>query len=301
MARLDEVLGSLLIGSFVNNVLFALEILAVLHFFRHPRNGDTLLLKGIILVTFLSDTLCTVAACAAVYLYTVTHWGEADYIQKQYWPLTTVVSCTALTALLVQSFLVSRYSALTKNWIVTAVLAVLILACFSGTIGTAVSIVTFSEVAQRHKAKVVAIIWLSTSAATDVGIACALVHQLLKMKSAFPKTSSTIHRLILGAVQTGTVPCILALASLITYLAHIQSNVPGAFAFCIGRVYALTMLYNLNFRTAFRRESVSFTSSRGPADSTTMTGVCFAPPSDVTQETTFHSSSHSSPRSVSIS
>lgn len=57
-----------------------------------------------------------------------------------------------------------------------------------------------------------------------------------------------IQRLILTAVQSGTITTLLALLMLGVYLAKPSTNDSAYFSFCLGRAYTLTMLFNLNLR-----------------------------------------------------
>ncbi|KAF8194754.1 hypothetical protein K438DRAFT_1761053 [Mycena galopus ATCC 62051] len=74
------------------------------------------------------------------------------------------------------------------------------------------------------------------------GMACAGESLLLG-------TRRLIHRLIVGAIQTGSTTSTVALAMLISGLATKQSStVPAALSYLIGPMYVLTLLYNLNLR-----------------------------------------------------
>lgn len=81
-----------------------------------------------------------------------------------------------------------------------------------------------------------------------------------------------------AAIQTASAPAILALATLTAFLVDKTSNSRWAFAteilvylmlvtvcvglgFCLGRIYALTLLYNLGLRS-WHRQSASFATSQ---------------------------------------
>jgi hypothetical protein len=68
------------------------------------------------------------------------------------------------------------------------------------------------------------------------------------MESAFASTRSLLHRLAANAIQTGTVTSVLAIVTLLVFLTNPHSNLVIAFEFTLGRVYSLTLLYNLNQR-----------------------------------------------------
>jgi hypothetical protein len=77
--RLSEGLRALLIGAFVNSMLYMLEILEVIKYFRCFPN-DTKRLKCSIVTLILLDSTCTFAQWTCIYLYGVLHWGDLDYL-----------------------------------------------------------------------------------------------------------------------------------------------------------------------------------------------------------------------------
>lgn len=93
-------------------------------------------------------------------------------------------------------------------------------------------------------------IWLISASLADIFIAVMLVLTFLRVSSGntIRSTQTLIQRLIFVAVQSGTVPTILALLVLTTYLTKPTTNDSAYFSFCLGRVYTLTMLFNLNVR-----------------------------------------------------
>ena len=90
---------------------------------------------------------------------------------------------------------------------------------------------------------------------------------------------SLIRRLMASTIGTGTVTSIVAVIILILFLTDKQSNceliwkyltlfetdlslvivivVSTGFAYCISRIYTLTMLYNLNNRSSLRHRSAN--------------------------------------------
>lgn len=68
--------------------------------------------------------------------------------------------------------------------------------------------------------------WLSLEVASDMTIAGALVYFLLKfMTNAFKETRSRLYKLILVAIESGSVTSLLAIILLVTCLTDLESNV----------------------------------------------------------------------------
>jgi hypothetical protein len=90
---------------------------------------------------------------------------------------------------------------------------------------------------------------------------------------------SLIRRLMASTIRTGTVSSVLVVITLTLFLADKQSNGEAiwqhlklfeddlslvivivvwiGFAYCLGRIYTLTMLYNLNNRSSLKHESAN--------------------------------------------
>ncbi|KAL0575675.1 hypothetical protein V5O48_006286 [Marasmius crinis-equi] len=248
MGLYDASLGGLLGGTWANSYVYTLELLELYKYFTTYPN-DPIWLKLVVILEALVDTLSTIGNYACVYMYTVSHWGETGYLLNQYWPIPVYLSTTGASAFIVQTFLVQRYWYLTHNPTITIILALMVLAAFGGALATAIIIIKSPTYHDRHFVQVPVTVWLVSSAIADVTIAASLVVQLHRVKTAFANTQSLIKRLSGLAIQTGSATSVIALIALIIYLQNNESNISVGVAFTLGRMYALTMLRNLNTRT----------------------------------------------------
>ncbi|KAJ7930996.1 hypothetical protein B0H13DRAFT_2651679 [Mycena leptocephala] len=184
------------------------------------------------------------------------------YVMEQ--PLPLYIFATGIVAALVQIFLAGRYWLLTKNKFITLILFFFIAVAAGGAFACGATIAIFSEYTNRSKALIPATTWLIAEAVTDISIASALLWELRKVKSSFKETRSLRNRLVTQTIQTGATGATLALVILVVFLVNNESNgellgfvlsipgshipVPTGIAYCLGRVYCLTMLANLNAR-----------------------------------------------------
>ncbi|KAJ7052907.1 hypothetical protein C8F01DRAFT_1375693 [Mycena amicta] len=247
MPSLDIVTGALLIGTWVNSLLYSVELIQVIYYFRSFPNDDWRV-KVLVLTTWLIDTVAAVGNYAGVYLYTITHAGDELYLSVQNWTVPLLVFATGLVAVLVQLFLVVRYWRFTKNIFVTLFLLVLIAAAVGASFTTGVILCRFPAYVDRAKLTIPATAWLVAESVADVLIAVALLWELRKVRSTFEETKSMINRLATQTIQTGAASATIAVTALIAYLANKESNVPLGIAYSLGRIYVLTMLSNLNVR-----------------------------------------------------
>ncbi|KAF7328160.1 hypothetical protein MVEN_02573500 [Mycena venus] len=248
---LNKVIGALLLGAFVNSMLYMLEVLEVIKYFRRFPN-DTKLLKCSIVTLVLLDSTCTFAQWACLYLYGVLHWGDLDYLGYQNLVIPIYIYTSGIIGFIVQNFLISRYFKLTRRRVVCAGLILMTVAAFVGAVWSATLLTIVTDYSHRNVAVKSAILWLASSAATDTAIASALVIQLRSVTSVYRETRSLVRRLIFHTIQTGSVTSTIAICVLVTYLNDTNANVCVGFGFTLGRLYTLTMLFALNNRHAFK-------------------------------------------------
>ncbi|KAJ6560593.1 hypothetical protein DFH09DRAFT_1364757 [Mycena vulgaris] len=258
--KLDSILGALLVGTWANSILYTVEVIQAAYYYRHFKH-DNWKLKLLVTSAIAIDFVSMIANYASVYLYTITHWGNLAYLQNQYWPVPLFLFATGVVAALAQSFLAVRYWLLTRNKFITLTLFLFITVATGGAFASAVTIAMFPGYHDRGNVIIPATTWLVTEAVTDISIALALLLEFRKVKSSFKETRSLVNRLVAQTIQTGAAGATIALAILISFLVNNESNVPNGIAYCLGRVYCLTMLANLNIRQTGKTRSSMGTSS----------------------------------------
>lgn len=248
----DTTLGALLVATWVNTMLYTLEISQVCVYFKHHCQKDPVLVRTMVIVCLSFDSAGIIAECACVYLYTVKYWGHADYLLNQYWPIPMYVMTTAVTSLVVQMFLIRRYFHLVRSsdgpW-KSICMVILSVTSFGGACTVAIMISLHSAYESRRLLVVPVMLYLCLTAVTDWSIALSLIHKLRQMRSGFKTSAGTLKRLTYMAIQTGMATSVLALVGFSLYLAAGNTTDLGtAFSFCIGTTYSLSMLHNLNRR-----------------------------------------------------
>ncbi|KAF7350176.1 hypothetical protein MVEN_01320400 [Mycena venus] len=267
----DIILGALLVGTWASSVLYAVEIIQAAYYYRHFKR-DNWMLKLLVSSAVTIDSVSMIANYSAVYLvlhnyslgrFSVSEEPILGKSFRSYWkkhnrthvveqPEPLNVFTTGVVTALVQSFLAARYRILTKNKPITLTLFFFITVAAGGAFASGAVLAIFPQSKDRGKAVIPGIIWLVTEAVTDVSIAVALLLQYRKVKSSFKETRSMLNRLAAQTIQTGTAGATIALAVLITFLANKASNVSTGIGYCIGHVYCITMLANLNSRETGR-------------------------------------------------
>jgi hypothetical protein len=242
------------VGSYANLILYTLEAVAVIKYYSATKNNkDSPLVRTMVYSTFIVDTVSTIATCIAVYLYSITHWGDASYLQVIHWPSALVTATAGVSETIVQCFLIRRYWKMTENIYVTFVLTLLTLAAFGGAVGDSIVVLRLAtshgnQFSQRSQLKLTSIIWFSTLVAADISISFALLWELSRIKSPFKSTRSLVHKLMANTLSTGTLTSVTVIIASILFLADSESNVAAVFSYGSARLYALSMLYALNNR-----------------------------------------------------
>ncbi|KAJ6522980.1 hypothetical protein DFH09DRAFT_1191094 [Mycena vulgaris] len=248
---LDIILGALLVGTWAGSLLYTVEVIQAAYYYRHFKH-DNWMLKLLVTSAIAIDTMSMMSNYAAVYLSFRSYWKKHNRTHVIAQPEPFFVYTTGIVAAMAQSFLTSRYLLL---------------------------------------------IWLVAEAVTDIAIALALLLQFRKVKSPFKETRSLVNRLAAQSIQTGAAGATVAFASVAAwvteksgicqthttvffrFLANNQSNggflglplsipgshiqVPTGIAYCLGRIYCITMLVVLNRRKTGKTWPDGGTSSGG--------------------------------------
>ncbi|KAJ7797983.1 hypothetical protein B0H14DRAFT_3493046 [Mycena olivaceomarginata] len=256
---LDIITGALLIGTWLSSLLYMVELIQAVYYYKH----DDWKLKTRVMVAFTIDTVSALGNYACVYLYTITHAGDPMYLVNQNWPMPLYHVATAIVAVLVQSFLVERYWRLMHAFVSARRFLLMIPLRIHSRHGGRVAPV-FKDCAKVKIPGTYAAptIWVVTQVA-DLVIAGALLWEFRKANPGSKEMRSMLNRLAAQTIQTGTVSATTAATALMmwappiseiheTYGTAMQlidiAQSPSVSGFCIGRIYVLTMLSNLNFR-----------------------------------------------------
>ncbi|KAF8182403.1 hypothetical protein K438DRAFT_1975536 [Mycena galopus ATCC 62051] len=251
MAQYDGTLGPLQLGSWFASILYGVAMCKTWEYVDSKKNLQ--FRKGLLICCMVSCSLAMVGQLASVYYLTVTFWGNTVAIQKLYWPKPFHVMFNYFTGIIVDAFLIYRLHRMWKKMWITLFLGCCVFLGFVGTImSTAIDIILITGVnvmSWREIGNTGSLLFTVGMASADVFIAVAFIWKLLTLKSPFDPTNSLIHRLIVGAIQTGSTLSIVALAMLISgHATKKSSTVPAALSYLIGPMYVLTLLYNLNLR-----------------------------------------------------
>ncbi|KAJ7768821.1 hypothetical protein B0H16DRAFT_1780846 [Mycena metata] len=288
LPALDTVTGCLLIGTWASSILYTVEVIQSFYYFRHFEQDDWKF-KTLVTVALLIDTLSIVGDYICVYLYTITHAGDLEYLDNIHWPIPLYGFTTGVLAALVEAFLVLRYWRFTQNTLIALFLSFGIIISFGSVFTCSLLLTLYTSFGDRPKFKIPAAcvpyrnlhsrdihpiayfvqfdplrLWLVTEVAVDAGIASALLWEFRKARKTLTETESVLerlNRLTAVTIQSGAAAATLAGAALISYYIKPESNIYTGFLYPLGRVYVITLLSNLNIRKTGRSFSTTDTSA----------------------------------------
>ncbi|KAJ6472405.1 hypothetical protein C8R45DRAFT_411219 [Mycena sanguinolenta] len=233
----------LLIGTWINCILFTLELTLAMRYFQH--SSRPLLHRVGIAAMVTSDLLCTFAICAEIYILVLLHPSQptSGYPDYSLETLAVILCSTYATASIAQLFLCTLYFNLTRRRTVSTILIFTILVHLAFSYASAILVVATRS--PRGWALLTTKIGAISCAVTDSMIAAALLDTFIRLDktSAFRvSTHNLLRRLIILSFSSGVVVASTTLLSLILTLNG--KSAYALFFYSQGRVYALTILGN---------------------------------------------------------
>ncbi|KAL8286898.1 hypothetical protein RQP46_003904 [Phenoliferia psychrophenolica] len=187
-----------------------------------------------------------------IYLYTISHWGDTVYYQKQHWPVSgKSLRFTAgpsdflagkyatdrlwppfhpVFSLPVQIFLIARIHYITRKAWVTTILSIGPVTVFFGAIATATINLIYPMYIDRYRATTPVTVWLVLLLVTNLVICVTLIWRLNAQRKQTLEADVNAHwvrikRVWYSAFFTGGVTSVICVILLAVYLCNPESNV----------------------------------------------------------------------------
>ncbi|KAJ7490552.1 hypothetical protein FB451DRAFT_1220344 [Mycena latifolia] len=212
--------GVELASSWLNAMLYMLELVLCFRYFQRSSRRPLAHRVGVAAIVVF-DTLCTMAVNANVFLTFLGFLGQSTFYSLSI-ATSSTITMTYCTASVEQFFLCHLYFVLTRNRVVTILLAALILTHLGFSFAAAIMVQTEPFTFRL------------TYSVTAVGaILCAVTDILI---------AACLGRDFILSVTSGA---IVASTTLLMMILFLTGNIAFEFFFsCQGRIYALTLLVN---------------------------------------------------------
>jgi hypothetical protein len=248
---IDNTLGAVLVAVIAAAFLHGVACIQAWHYFTHQ--NDAWPIKALVSAVIIFDTVHQALISVAAYIYVISDFG--NFLALQYVVRIGLVEVifTALTTLLVQSFMTVRVWRLSNGnvWLVGLIL-ILVVGEFASSVAYTCMAFRIRTFSQLDHLKSLSITMNALAAGGDMLIAAALCTLLHMCRTSFYRSNTIINKLIMYAVNTGCVTTLFALASLISLTTSGEKFIYIAFYFCIGRLYSNSLLATLNGRDKIR-------------------------------------------------
>ncbi|KAF5311863.1 hypothetical protein D9619_003776 [Psilocybe cf. subviscida] len=175
-------IGAMLVGSYINTILYGLAMLCVYLYRRSRRSRrDPLFVKLAVAASAVFDTVATFGVCANVYYLTVSHWGRYDSEFRTHWTAVLWFLCLAFSEFIVQVFMVRRYFIMSRHFAFSAFIIVFVIFSLEANLylGIATAIGTL-PVEDRITDIKPALLSLCSTAFADLLTTCGLFWKLKK-------------------------------------------------------------------------------------------------------------------------
>ncbi|KAJ7777472.1 hypothetical protein B0H14DRAFT_3508113 [Mycena olivaceomarginata] len=214
LPALDTLTGVILIGTWASSLLYSLEIIQGVYYFRHFEHDDWKF-KTLVMVALVVDGLSFIGDYICVYEYTITHAGDLEYLVTVHWPLPLYGFTTGVLGVLVQTFLIFRYWRFTQKTVIALFLSLAMIISFGSVFTCSLMLTLYTDLKDRQKFKIPMALWLVTEVAVDVGITSVLLREFRKAKGILIETRSALDRLTAVTVQSGAAAATLAIGGLL--------------------------------------------------------------------------------------
>lgn len=149
MTIVDDQLGFLLVGSWLQCALWSCELLQAIRYLRRYLAHDSRLLWSSLLLLLLCDTFATITGCYWVYRACVHDFGDLDAAVVGGWQLSATIFLQQFSAAACQSYLIYRYCRVSRDYILSSILGLMAAGLVSFTLFLPHPVVLFCVCARR--------------------------------------------------------------------------------------------------------------------------------------------------------
>ncbi|RDX44033.1 hypothetical protein OH76DRAFT_1487458 [Lentinus brumalis] len=249
LPALDNTYGALLIGTAVGLVIYGMTVLQTYEYFRLYPNDRPVIVWMVIVILAL-ETFHTIQTVEACYWHLVSdYWSPVSLLQG-HWSTRLMVPTTGLMVLVCQSFYARRvwYVGPQCRYIV-GVVACIMFVILGFVIATTVESFRLSLHDFQHFSWLASVI-VGLAAAGDAILTVTLITLLLRRRTGFIQTDSTIDIIIVYTVNTGLLSLVFAICTFIFAIVLPGNLIYIGFSIVNVKLYANCVLAVLNSRRA---------------------------------------------------
>lgn len=262
---LNATLGASFLGNIGASILYGISCIQTFIYYKRS-GGDTIVLKSLILLLWILDTIHLAFVTHAVYSYAILDFGDYLSISKPLWCITSHVTISSLSDLIVRGLYCHRIWKLSQRnlWMTIAVASISLLSFASG---FAFSIWGFQHpnyfLADAEQLSVFLYLNFVSGVVADSLIAVLLCVLLMRQRTGYSRTNTLLYTLLIYTVNTGVLSSCCALLCLLLY-----ASLPGydrlsfvAVYFVLPKLLLNSLLATLNARRKLMEKTSRFSVS----------------------------------------
>ncbi|KAF7368340.1 Saposin B-type domain-containing protein [Mycena venus] len=248
---LNVSLGALEIGIVLGVFLFGIETLQTFNYYkRFPKDSN--LLKGAVGVVWLLELGHTISTLHALYLQTVTFYGQPIHILSPPLSEEIPILLSGLIYTIVQTFFANRVRVLSGQWYTMALACVLGFFRFVGDVWIAALLLIYVRVTVLLEWRWLVTTSLSLDLSTDILITASLCSCLWNMRSCESKRiRSMLDTLILWAIESTILTSASSVIQIILFMTRTDLIWAGVYV-VQSKLFSNAMLASLNGRQRLR-------------------------------------------------
>ncbi|KAF8957376.1 hypothetical protein BDZ97DRAFT_1846481 [Flammula alnicola] len=202
MANVKLLFGPMLLGVFINMVLYGVLIMQAYHYYQNFKR-DARWIKCLVLYLFIVETINTGCDIAIMYEPLIERFGEPDATKffPTLFPAEPILIVAVSTP--IQLFFAWRIWIITKSNFLPLLVSFFAIASLVGGTYTTVLIVKIKLFARKPELHWPALVWFLSACIADILITVVLVTSLSRRKTGFASTDDAISKIIRITVQTG--------------------------------------------------------------------------------------------------
>ncbi|CAK5271329.1 unnamed protein product [Mycena citricolor] len=250
MGEFDTTLGALCVAYMLAWGLFGVMSMQTYRYY-HIFIKDALWIKTLVGGLWILDTLQLVLIGSCLYFWVITNYANPAVLANSTWTFNIGILVTNSIVIIVQFFLARRVWILSnRNYLLTGLIVTLSCCYYGFEMDRAA--VQLVKIELFFKFQTIASVGLACAAAADLTIATSLSWYLLRSRTGIKTTDSVVNKLILYAMNTGTLTAIVVLIDMICFLTMPNNLIHIAFNLVSGKLYTNSLLATLNYRDTVR-------------------------------------------------
>ncbi|GLB38894.1 hypothetical protein LshimejAT787_0600560 [Lyophyllum shimeji] len=250
MPSLQLLFGPMLVGAFLNAILYGVLLVQTVIYFQAYKKDSTGL-RLFVLYLFIAETINTGCDLGIIYEPLVSKYATPAATTFLPLLLPTDPLLTVLISTPIQVFVAYRIKIISRATWLAAVICVLAIIALGGGVWLSVTVVHVRRYSRKPELHWPALTWLLASAIADITITTSLAYNLARRKTGFSGTDDAINRIIRLTIQTGFVTAVFATLDVVCFLAVPHTTINFIWDFALSKLYTNALLSTLNARAGW--------------------------------------------------